>query len=69
MKDRSNKFYIYESENIPYYIIIDIDKTEIEIYYLKDGKYLQENFSPLSPFTFNLVESSSIDVVLNNIWE
>ncbi len=69
MKDRSNKFNIYESENIPYYIIIDIDKTEIEIYLIKDGKYLQENFSPLSAFTFNLAEGCSINVVLNNIWE
>ncbi len=69
MKDRNNKFNIYESENIPYYSIIDIDKTEIEIYHLKDGKYLQENFSPLSPFTFNLNAGCSIDILLNNIWE
>jgi Uma2 family endonuclease len=69
VKDRNNKFFIYESEHIPYYIIVDIDKPEIEIYHLKDGKYLQEKFSSLNPFTFNLSEGCFIDVVLNNIWE
>ncbi len=69
MKDRNNKFYIYESENIPYYIIIDTDKKEIEIYHIKNGKYMQENFSPLIPFTFNLEVGCFIDIVLNNIWE
>ncbi len=40
MKDRNNKFFIYQSQKIPYYIIIDVDKNEIEIYKLgKEGKY------------------------------
>ncbi len=40
MKDRNNKFYIYQSQKISYYLIIDADKNEIEIYHLKDdGNY------------------------------
>ena len=70
MKDRNNKFYIYESQKIPYYIIVDVDKKEIEIYHLKDeGKYVLEKFSPANPYTFMLDGDCSIDVVLNNIWE
>ena len=43
MKDRNNKFYIYQSQKIPYYIIIDADKNEIEVHHLKDdGKYQLE---------------------------
>ena len=47
MKDRNNKFYIYQSQKIPYYIINDVDKIEIEIYQLKeDGKYKLKKFLP-----------------------
>ncbi len=70
MKDRNNKFYIYQSQKIPYYIIIDVDKNEIEIYHLKeDGKYQLEKNSPAVPYTFNLDKDCSADVMLNNIWE
>ncbi|MCW3090070.1 MAG: hypothetical protein JWP81_1139 [Ferruginibacter sp.] len=69
MKDRNNKFYIYQSQKIPYYLIIDVDKNEVEIYHLKeDEKYLLENVSTADPYTFNLDKDCAIDVVLNNIW-
>jgi Uma2 family endonuclease len=29
IKDRNNKFYIYQSQKIPYYIIVDTDKNEV----------------------------------------
>ena len=70
MKDRNNKFTIYQSQKIPYYIIIDVDKNEIEVYHLKeDGKYRLEKISTDLPYTFNLMADCSVDVVLNNIWE
>jgi Uma2 family endonuclease len=70
MKDRNNKFYIYQSQKIPYYIIIDTDKNEIEIYCLSsDGKYEMKDFSTTDPFTFTLDDDCKIDVPLNNIWE
>ena len=70
MKDRNNKFIIYQSQKIPYYLIIDIDKNEIEIYHLKEGgKYELEMTNALLPYTFDLDTAFSIDVMLNNIWE
>ncbi len=70
MKDRNNKFYLYQSQQIPYYLIIDVDKNEVEIYHLKeDGKYQLEKFSPTEPYNFVLDEGCGADVVLNNIWE
>ncbi len=70
MKDRNNKFYLYQSQRIPYYIIVDVDKNEIEIYHLKDdGKYQLEKFSPAEPYKFIFDEDCAVDVVLNNIWE
>ncbi len=70
MKDRNNKFTIYQSQKIPYYLIIDVEKNEIEIYLLKeDGKYYLENISTNLPYTFHLDSDCSADVLLNNIWE
>ena len=70
LKDRNTKFYIYQSQKIPYYLIIDVDKNEIEIYHLdKDEKYGLEKFSTTDPYTFMLDSDCAIDVVLNNIWE
>ena len=70
MKDRNNKFYLYQAQQIPYYIIIDVDKNEIEIYHLKeDGKYQPESFSPAQPYKFMFDENCAAEVLLNNIWE
>ena len=70
MKDRNNKFTIYQSQKIPYYIIIDVEKNEIEVYHLKEnGKYQLEKIPTDLPYTFNLDTDCSVDVVLNNIWE
>ncbi len=38
-KDRFTKFPIYQSKGIPYYLIIDPDLEEVEIYELFDGQY------------------------------
>ncbi|MBC7889969.1 MAG: Uma2 family endonuclease [Ferruginibacter sp.] len=70
MKDRNNKFYIYQSQKIPYYVIIDVDKNEIEIYHLKeDGKYQLEKIEAGLPYTFIVEPGCAAEVTLNNIWE
>ncbi len=70
MKDRNNKFYIYQSQKIPYYLIIDVDKNEIEIYHLnQEGKYQLEKFSPAEPYSFIFDTDCVASIVLNNIWE
>jgi Uma2 family endonuclease len=70
LKDRNNKFSIYETQKIPYYIIVDIEKNEIEIYHLnKGGKYEAEKFSPAEPFSFVPDKDCSVNIVFNNIWE
>lgn len=70
MKDRNNKFYIYQTQKIPYYIIIDVDKNEIEVYHLnEDAKYEPEKIAPGASYTFILDPGCTADVVLNSIWE
>lgn len=70
MKDRNNKFYIYQSQKIPYYLIVDADKNTVEIYCLNtEEKYELIPSIQNQPFTFTLDENCKIDVLLDNIWE
>lgn len=69
MKDRNNKFYLYQSFKIKYYIIIDTEKNTSEIYHLKeDGKYALETIINNS-YSFSLDENCSIAVDFTKIWE
>ncbi len=70
MKDRNNKFYIYQSYNIPYYLIIDVDKNLVEVYHLKEsGRYELEITDPSTSYRFLFDEECSVEVMLNNIWQ
>ncbi|HEY5463346.1 MAG TPA: Uma2 family endonuclease [Hanamia sp.] len=69
LKDRISKFYIYENFGIKYYLIVDPEKESIEIYLLKDSKYILQKISPEKPFTFSLDDDCKIEVILKNIWE
>jgi Uma2 family endonuclease len=70
LKDRINKFYLYEAQEIPYYLMVDVDKNEIEIYKLDEsGNYVLAPYDPAQPFTFHLEDDCQPAVVLNNIWE
>ena len=70
MKDRNNKFSIYQAQKFPYYLIIDVDKNEIVIYHLKEnGKYALEKTDDALPYAFHLDSDCSIEIMLNNIWE
>jgi Uma2 family endonuclease len=69
MKDRNNKFYLYQSFKVSYYIIIDTEKNTSEIYHLKeDGKYALETFID-NVYSFILEENCSIAVDFTKIWE
>jgi len=39
LKDRYTKYDIYESQGIPYYLIVAPDTEEVEVYELKNGVY------------------------------
>ena len=70
VKDRNTKFYIYEDQKIPYYIIVDVDKKEIEVYHLKeDNKYEKENLTGDGEYSFHFDTDCTAAVLLNNIWE
>lgn len=69
LKDRHTKFSIYEKFGIKYYVIVDEEKNEIEIYSLVDSKYSLQPINTDSTFIFSLDEGCRIELLLKNIWE
>ena len=69
LKDRISKYSIYEKFGIKYYLIVDPEKESVEIYFLKNSKYILQTFSPEKPFTFSLDGDCSIEVTFKNFWE
>jgi Uma2 family endonuclease len=69
LKDRNTKFDLYQQFGIPYYLVIDADKKELEIYRLEEKKYQQVPLQKEMSFSFQLEESCMIEVNLQAIWE
>jgi Uma2 family endonuclease len=67
LKDRHSKYGIYESQGIPYYLIISLDTEEVEVYRLNNGNYSLQQKGKSFSYTFSLAEcSATID--FNEIW-
>ena len=66
-KDRGIKYRYYRQEGVKYYLIVDINKKDIEIYELINGKYMQQSYQ--RSFDFNLNEKCTISPQINNIWD
>jgi len=67
-KDRFSKFPIYQSKQISYYLIIDPDLEEVEIYELLDGKYrlMQRGKGLIHDFS---LDSSKASINFGEIWK
>jgi Uma2 family endonuclease len=66
-KERITKYELYEQQKIPYYLIVDLDRKQVEIYVLtKDGKYELKNHQ--DNFQFEFDNNCLIDVSFQNIW-
>lgn len=67
-KDRITKYELYQQEKIPYYIIVDVNKKEVEVYILnKNGQYEQKLHN--NTFTFQLDNDCNIEVNFSSIWD
>lgn len=66
LKDRHTKYELYQKQGVKYYLIVDIDKKTIEVYYLKNESYhLLPNDSP---HEFMLEGNCTINPDLSNIF-
>ncbi|HMW65304.1 MAG TPA: Uma2 family endonuclease [Chitinophagaceae bacterium] len=68
LKDRHTKYAIYESQHIPYYLIIDPDKKEVEVYALCDDKYQLMQQGKDFKYSF-IIEDCIADVRFGEIWD
>jgi Uma2 family endonuclease len=67
LKDRHSKYSIYESQAIPYYLIISPDIEEVEVYKLKGGVYSMEQKGKNFSYQFSLGDcTATFD--FNEIW-
>lgn len=66
-KDRFTKLPIYQSLGIPYYLIIDPDLEEVEVYELLDGEYKMASKGKAIRHEFTL-DSCHASIDFNEIW-
>src|SRR5580692_5911372 len=67
LKDRHNKYSIYESQGIPYYLIISPDTEEVEVYKLNGGIYSLDQKGRDFTYQFSL-GSCGVTIDFKEIW-
>ena len=68
LKDRHSKFGIYEEQQIKYYLIISLEKEEVEIYTIEDGTYQLKQTGRDFSYTFSFDADCTANVDFTEIW-
>ncbi len=68
LKDRNAKFAIYESQQVKYYLILDINTKRLEVYELVNSQYEPVAVNP-SSFDFTFHDDCSITVFFDELWD
>lgn len=66
-KDRFVKFSIYESQRIPYYLIINPDTTEIEVYQFEGNGYILKQKGKDFTYTFSFADNCEATIDFSEI--
>ncbi len=67
LRDRHTKYELYQQQGVKYYLIVDADKKNIQVYMLRDGKYyLQETNNS---YLFLLNDDCTITPDLTNVFD
>ncbi len=64
LRDRNTKYNLYELQGVRYYILSDTEKKLVEVFELKDGKYVSKNDN-----NFRLTDECTIDLAVFNTWQ
>lgn len=67
--DRLYKYNLYQREGIRYYLIIDVNKEIVEIYMLRDGRYVLAATGRAFQYTFDFPEGCPATIDFNEIWQ
>lgn len=65
LRDRNTKFELYQQQGVKYYLIVDVNLKEIEVYQLREGVY--NKGSGADKYTFHL-DDCTIAPDLNNLF-
>lgn len=68
LKDRHSKFGIYEEQQIKYYLIISLEKEEVEIYTIEDGTYQLKQTGNNFTYTFSFDAGCIATIDFEEIW-
>lgn len=68
LKDRHTKFQLYEQEKIPYYLIVDIEKKQVEVYQFLNSRYAAQSVNSEQPFSFSF-DNCRFDVDFAAVWD
>ena len=69
-KDRMAKYDRYQRFGVLYYMIVDPDANETDIYHLTDGEtYSKQSPGPSNSFTFRLNDHCAITLMPDKIWQ
>jgi Uma2 family endonuclease len=68
LKDRHSKFTIYEQQQIKYYLIVNPDKEEVEVYSIEDGAYQLKQTGKCFTFKFFFQDNCAATVDFGEIW-
>ena len=66
IKDKNKKFQLYEREGIKYYLLVDPDKKQVDIYKLENGRYRLEPENRNYEFYFG--DNCRVIPQLQDIW-
>jgi hypothetical protein len=69
LKDRHTKFQIYESQKIPYYIIVSPDAEEVEVYEFQNDAYKLSSKGKNSSFSFSFEKDCFATIDFGEIWK
>jgi Uma2 family endonuclease len=68
LKDRHLKFELYQSQGVRYYLIIDPALKQIELYQIRNGKYVQEAVEA-GVLHFALHNNCEISIGTSGLWD
>ena len=68
LRDRNTKYELYQNEGIKYYLIVDVDAKEIEIYQLVNNSYTIVNETSADSFEFIFEDECKAHVNLADVW-
>jgi Uma2 family endonuclease len=68
LKDRHSKFTIYEQQQIRYYLIVNPDQEEVEVYAIENGTYQLKQSGRDFTYDFSFETGCTAKISFKEIW-